>query len=155
MPSDFDVNGTVDSRHAFDLARETDCEVLVADAYTLQLDLDSDEDYVTFVNQLEKLKHFMAVGDVEELKSRGGNRHILVKLTKRLAVRDRILLQACLGSDPVRELLSYRRVLADDPNPVLLLRPKPKLLTAGTSPKALLGVSDELKNILSEMEIEV
>jgi hypothetical protein len=55
-----------------------------------------------------------------------------------------------LGSDPVRELLAYRRVIEGDPNPVLLLRPNPKLLAARNA-KALLGASPEIKNILNEM----
>jgi hypothetical protein len=150
MPSDF--SESIDSRHAFTKADNEDCEVLVATDRTLQLDLDSDSAYELFQSQLSRLNHVIDYGEIEELSSKNGNRHVIIHLNKKLAVRDRILLQACLGSDPVREILSYRRVLQGDDNPVLLLRPKPKKLSAGKKPKALLSAPTQaMQNILEEM----
>ena len=52
-------------------------------------------------------------------------------LTEPVSNEKRILLQALLGSDPVREMLSLIRVLNDDEHPTLFMeKPAQKLLSA-------------------------
>jgi anaerobic glycerol-3-phosphate dehydrogenase len=48
--------------------------------------------------------------DVNKKRSRNGNWHVRVQLAEPVNDIERILLQACLGSDPKRELLSFLRL---------------------------------------------
>lgn len=45
--------------------------------------------------------------------------HVTVTLPRAISQRERILLQACLGSDPMREILSLQRLEAGNPHPTL------------------------------------
>ena len=106
------------------LAEETDCDILVATPTTLLLDIDSHADLSFFRKQYERLKdHFPFKGYVT-LKSRSGNWHVIVTLRCEMALRERIMLQAVMGSDRVRDALSLVRDLLGDEKPVLLLRPR-------------------------------
>lgn len=48
-----------------------------------------------------------------------GHAHVVVTLQRKVGAKERILLQACLGSDPLRELLSLQRFEAGNPHPTL------------------------------------
>lgn len=51
-----------------------------------------------------------------------GKFHIYVELKEPvMSDMERLFFQACLGSDPIRELLGYRRILNRDPNPTLFI----------------------------------
>ena len=69
-----------------------------------------------------------SVSRAEGWRSKGGNSHVLLTLSPgyELSIRDRITLQAMLGSDPIRELLNLRRVDAamGDHEACILLMPK-------------------------------
>ena len=111
---------------ALKLAQEKNCTIELADDVTLQLDIDSEAAFQTFVEQIDR---FNRLGIARWngwtcRRSASGNRHITVALTDPLPATTRILLQACLGSDRTRELLSFARVLKGEPNPILLFRPK-------------------------------
>lgn len=88
----------------------------------LQIDIDSEEQYKTFqrnysafCNMIDDSANFV----VTEKISHSGlpHRHITIKLTWNVFDTSRIALQAALGSDPMRELLSMVRVLQGIPNP--------------------------------------
>jgi len=137
----------ISNERAFAQAVERGCEVELADAYTLQIDIDREEDLELFRAQLSRLvEHcptlFRELGadeiqeglffvrglklDGVKYKSRTKGHHIILKLASALDPVTRIMLQACLGSDRVREVLSYCRYAKGEPNPVLLFRPKPQ-----------------------------
>lgn len=107
-------------------AQEKNCTIELADDFTLQLDIDNDEDFETFIEQINTLNNLGIVSwnGWNCRPSRSGNRHITVALIDPLPVLSRILLQACLGSDRTRELLSLARVLKGQEHPILLFRPK-------------------------------
>jgi hypothetical protein len=107
-------------------AEEKGCVVEFADDSTLQLDIDSDVAFNTFVEQIIMLNDLGIVkwNGYNVRTSLSGNRHITVALLSPLPIETRILLQACLGSDRKRELLSYAGVLKGQEHPVLLFRPK-------------------------------
>ena len=136
----------ISNERAFAQAVERDSEVELADAYTLQIDIDREEDLELFRAQLSRLVehcptlfHELGEYDIQEglffahglkldgvkYKSRTKGYHIILKLNEEMDVVERIMLQACLGSDRVREVLSYCRYAKGEANPVLLFRPKP------------------------------
>lgn len=98
-----------------------DCFVVLANDYQLQLDLDTEESYLYFMQELRKLEkdcdwHFKL--HVSPSKSGLPKRHATLTSKKPMPIWQRIALQAVLGSDPMRELLNAKRVLLDDPFPV-------------------------------------
>lgn len=79
----------------------------------LFLDIDSAYDYAIFV------KHLPILGDIVKSvretpsKSGGDRKHIVVTLNRNVAsLTERVMLQAVLGSDRMRELLSFKRIEA-------------------------------------------
>lgn len=90
----------------------------------LQLDIDSEEQYAAWKKAegiIARNEVFTAV--VEEAPSSSGLPHCHVRILLPFDVTpwQRIALQAALGSDPVRELLSCVRMLKGDVHPTLLV----------------------------------
>lgn len=87
--------------------------VVYPESNELQIDIDSDEAFVAFLEQFERLKRIEPEIFCRIAFSKSGppNRHITVMLARPIASHEeRILLQALLCSDPVRELLSLIRL---------------------------------------------
>lgn len=107
-------------------AEERGCTIELADDHTLQLDIDTDVAYDVFLAQIDLMTRLGTVqwNTWSARLSRSGHRHVTVTLVDPLPVTTRILLQACLGSDIKRELLSFSRVVKGQEHPVLLFRPK-------------------------------
>jgi hypothetical protein len=106
------------------------CSVLYSNDYTLQLDLDSEaawEFFLLQVEEAERLEFPFQREDIRVLRSKSGNRHVLIPLTAPIDTANRIALQSFLGSDRTREMLAWYRMangLRNDP--VVLFRPIPE-----------------------------
>lgn len=108
-------------RKAIEEAERRGLKVVEADDLTLQLDLDRPFATKSPVSQQELdvadifREHFADEEDgvVKRLytASQNGNEHRYLRLRKPLSVEARIALQAILGSDPKREILSLLRVV--------------------------------------------
>ena len=90
----------------------------------LQLDIDSEEQYAAWKKAegiISRNEVFTAA--VEEAPSSSGlpHCHVRIRLPFDVTPWQRIALQAALGSDPVRELLSCVRMLKGDVHPTLLV----------------------------------
>lgn len=109
------------------VAEERNCDVVYADDSVLQLDIDSDEAYERYRIVRDRLyaEGLLNYRKTEEWRSRSGNRHVLIHLWDEVPVRQRILLQALLGSDLTRELLCLIRFNRGVEKPVRLFRPRP------------------------------
>lgn len=110
------------SESAYSKATLMGLVVVTPEPNQLQIDIDSDVAYAVYKQNLETLKQFFPVASIEEhpSKSGGEKRHVTITLIKPvMSNMERILLQACLGSDGIRELLSYVQVF--DPHPILFL----------------------------------
>jgi hypothetical protein len=75
----------------------------------LLLDMDTPDAWVTFKRSLSAfLNHHRVWTQADTWLSQHGNRHLVITLHDPIeSPAERYLLQAALGSDPVRELLSY------------------------------------------------
>ena len=131
-----------DRKKVFAAARRLGCKVIVADSNQLQIDLD--EPWVFSVDYLKSTKskiHDKAqelfdekvwwsfdrevnVIILEAWRSRNGNTHIVLTLDRDYTPFERIIFQAVLGSDPVRELLNWKRVVDGSDNPIALFKPR-------------------------------
>jgi len=114
-------------------AEKLDVVIEPADDFTLQLDIDSDEAYDQALMNIELLMSLGREHAVMDLlvgesmmvrRSKGGNRHVTLGLRQALSVYERLALQAILGSDPSRELLSMAGIRAGKDQPIVLFRPK-------------------------------
>lgn len=101
-------------------------QVVTPLANQLQVDIDSAEHYAAFLHSAEVLLRNWKdayIVDIEDhpSKSGGGRRHITLTLPFEVSPWQRIALQAALGSDPVRELLSATRLMRGDVHPTLFV----------------------------------
>lgn len=131
---------------SFSAARENGCEVIVASASQIQLDIDqpwptwaslsSDNDGLDILNilaatagdrsrdVLARLLEFVVVLKWDAWSSSSDNTHIMLTCTREFTPCERIAIQAILGSDPMREMLNLRRVWCGAEEPIALFRPQ-------------------------------
>jgi len=103
-----------------------DFQVIVGDDLHLLLDLDTASDerhferYVTSIHALG-----IKVISREEWTSKGGGMHVLLRMET--PIRERIAIQALLGSDRKREFLAMAGVITREAEyPVMLFKPRRK-----------------------------
>lgn len=152
------VSGGSTSREVI-VARSPDIEEVVQAAieagYTvyrstpdiLLLDLDSPTAEKIYLDHMPIVQVMYGAMEIERWKSKGGeNLHVVVKLNVELEIVTRLALQTMLGSDPLKELLSLKRVKEGQNEPCLLFKPAPKevieVVTAEFAPKGILFVWD-------------
>lgn len=56
--------------------------------------------------------------------SKNGRKHVYMRLSKSVAPSTRIAIQSCLGSDPIREILSIIRLMSGSDAPTALFETK-------------------------------
>jgi len=97
----------------------------------LFIDIDSAEAYAQFKRLREVFERGEPIVGTTIAASPSeapGHYHAIVTLRRDVLPRERVMLQALLGSDPMRELLSYRRVIAgSDPEAVSVFFERPVL----------------------------
>lgn len=98
---------------AIEIAAEKGCVVRIPGPRELFLDIDSEDANANF----DRLLKALLAGFVQRVdrapspSGSPGHEHIVVTLNRDLkGDTERVLLQAALGSDPMRELLSWRRI---------------------------------------------
>lgn len=91
----------------------------------LLIDLDSLEAESYFLRELERLENELECSLEKEYweSKTPGHMHYVIKLPRDLEPFERIALQAALGSDRRKELISVFRIWTGDPHPVLLAKP--------------------------------
>jgi hypothetical protein len=118
-----DSYGPFSSDVAYREAERYGGRIVLPSPCELQLDLDSEESVNVFKSNLAILETMIPVKQYGIGPSRTeGKFHVTVELTQPInGHMERILLQACLGSDPRREPLSYKLVLKRDKHPTLFI----------------------------------
>jgi hypothetical protein len=102
-------------------ARKLACTCKYAEPDELFIDIDTDRQFALFDAQVKLLKKHFWFKSVTTTPSKQGlpHRHIVVKMARAYDLMTRIALQACLGSDPMRELLSAKRAHEGEDNVVI------------------------------------
>jgi hypothetical protein len=124
---------------AFAEAEGKNCNIVLPNRDQLQIDIDTQEgihtynqNYGRFVQCVTDISHVERHASRHASEEQPYKEHITLTLDRDVDPTERILFQLMLGSDPVRELLSYYRLLNGDANPTLFFEPKNAgLLTAG------------------------
>ena len=123
--SSSDVDYVINEARGAYLARvqEEGFEIALPSEFELQIDIDSEQHFQAFRDSIGViLRNWDTSGiDIEIHPSKSGlpRRHITITLPFRVTPWQRIALQAALGSDPVRELLSATRLMRGEPHPTL------------------------------------
>jgi hypothetical protein len=146
---EYDPNGMPNSQRAINVALSEGLTVRLPEANELLIDIDNEHSFMLFMKQIEIVKKYIGTkprfndGSYVVTESRHGlpGRHIVVTLDHDITETERLLLQACLGSDRVRELLGYVQMKNGDAHPTLFLEANPvgklqKLLAVPKEPES-------------------
>lgn len=111
----------LEQRAALKKAEEEGYVISYPEDDELQLDIDSARAMEVFEKQREILEKYFPFKEVFITPSeRSGHYHVRVKLDREIRGWERVALQACLGSDLRRELLSGIRLMTFTPDSILL-----------------------------------
>jgi len=123
---DYDPTGNPNSTRAIEEAEREGLDVRFPTDHELLIDIDNDHSYELFEHQILIVKKFFSAVNVQVTPSRHGlpGRHIVVTMQRSVTELERITLQACLGSDRVREVLGFVQMMNGDPHPTLFLEAK-------------------------------
>ncbi len=103
-----------------------EADVIRPTPYQLFIDIDSAAAFKVFKEQFELLNEMLlATFESKPSKSGGEHRHVIVTMPHKVTPLERIALQAMLGSDLKRELLSWHRVNTDTPDPTVFFESRP------------------------------
>ncbi len=115
-------------------AENNGLEVILPDPNELFIDLDTDQGYQLFKQQLDVLQQIVEAVIVRQGPSRSGlpHRHIVVRVTVPKndgtngvpSEMEKLALQTMLGSDRRCEILRYMRWRQHDPHPTVFLEKK-------------------------------
>jgi hypothetical protein len=112
------------------LAQSRDLEVIHSTADTLLIDLDTgtqQDQFRVMLGRAQNIEGLKGIFEKERWVSKSGHGvHVVVQLPHHFSVAERLLLQACLGSDPMRELLGMFLERHGEANPIMLFKPKVK-----------------------------
>lgn len=81
--------------------------IVPADDTTLQLDIDTEADLEKAREIMRLFQTNLGIVGATVTRSKSDHWHVYVKLDRPHTRAERLALQACLGSDPKRELMSY------------------------------------------------
>lgn len=97
------------------------CTAVAPSPTEVQIDADTPEQAGTAIKALKIMaSHGFPCTLKARTKSRNGREHLILESPRPLTDLERITLQVCCGSDPIRELLSLLRVLKGITNPTIL-----------------------------------
>jgi hypothetical protein len=126
MVKDYEL-GDPNSARALHEAEENNLIVVFPSESELQLDLDTEHAFNIYLALKPIIEKYYGIKGEKVAPSRSGlpKRHVTVTLYTRLTSYERIALQAILGSDRVRELLSAIQEMQGDQHPTLFLENRP------------------------------
>jgi hypothetical protein len=131
--------GKVRREHAEEQAKERGCVIVEPKPNELFLDIDSAEEMAYFEKQIRRVavRWKLTWTASESPSGKMGRYHVYVTFFDReLDHWQRIALQAVLGSDRIRELISVHRLLDGDAAPTLFFeKPEAVRLRAMENPK--------------------
>lgn len=116
------ANYVASSAEAQELAAKNGWKVVLPADNELQLDIDDSAGFQIYEKHRPMFGHFIEIEKVTEIPSKSGKygrKHITLILKKTVTPIERILFQSLLGSDRMRELLSWIRIQQNDLNPTL------------------------------------
>lgn len=110
-------------------AEALNCDIRFPQPDELFIDIDTEAAWHRFLITYECLDKFIKCSCVITASKSGlPKRHVVVKLDKHYSITERIALQAIMGSDPMRELMSLKRVRDDENYDTIICFFEPKVV---------------------------
>lgn len=109
--------------NSYEVAAARGVQVSVPDINEIQIDIDSIEQQALFSHRREQLMHHFPHSAILNTPSPSGDlgkRHIRIWVDTPIHNWQRIAMMAAFNDDPRRVAMSVRRMLADDPTPIVL-----------------------------------
>jgi len=101
-------------------AKEKGLTVVFPEENELFIDIDDDSSMRMYVKNSPLIwRHLGVEKETIRASKSPKHEHVVMKLSQKVSPLERLVLQACLGSDRTRELFSYLHYLDGDPNPFL------------------------------------
>ena len=118
--------GLPNTQLAIKEAEKKNLDVVYPNPDQLQIDIDTEHAFQVYLHVKQILDNHYGIKKEEIHFSRSGapKRHITVTLYQDVDPMERIALQACLGSDRIRELLGVVMLKGGDKTPTLFLEAK-------------------------------
>jgi hypothetical protein len=91
--------------------KDNDVKVVLPEPRQLQLDIDSPKLPEGYTEQFHILNQINPVLKEHRTTSKSGNLHVYIDLMNDITPVERVMFQACMGSDIKRELLTYQNLL--------------------------------------------
>jgi hypothetical protein len=91
--------------------KDNDVKVVLPEPRQLQLDIDSPKLPEGYTEQFHILNQINPVLKEHTTTSKSGNLHVYIDLMNDITPVERVMFQACMGSDIKRELLTYQNLL--------------------------------------------
>lgn len=107
-------------------AEKSGFEIITDKEYSILLDLDNDESLAHYESIKKIAEDKFAYIEVNRWKSKDGGTHIVGNVSEVYSKTERLLIQACLGSDRKRELLALYRLVIECDIISVLFRPGKK-----------------------------
>lgn len=102
--------------------------VIQGDPHKILLDLDTEEAAGQYKRYLPLARRLFNVEEFDLWTSKSGfGTHVILHTPEKLDAVTRLTIQACLGSDPARELLGLMRVRNGEKEPSLLFKPRERV----------------------------
>lgn len=128
--SDFDLGGNPpSSKYAYERAERENLAIVLPKPNELLVDIDNEDAENVFNTLLPLVAEYIGLISVERNPSKSGHPryHLTVTLGRDVTPLERIALQAILGSDRKRELLSFIEMTNGDQTPTLFLELKKEI----------------------------
>jgi hypothetical protein len=110
--SGWDTGSDLELDNFAEAAEQAEAEglkVLVAGPNDLFFDLDSQAAMDTFNLRLEKLVAIFTPSNIRRWRSKSGKGYHVAMVIKKLSLAEKVAIQAAMGSDPLKELLTIAR----------------------------------------------
>ena len=109
---------------SIEAAKQAGFQIVESSDSQLLLDLDTADDLLRYNSVFSHLRNVFALREVDRWKSKSGKGLHVVVACNPLPFPERAALQACLGSDPIREGLAIAMHRDGKKDPSVLFMPK-------------------------------
>jgi hypothetical protein len=123
----YDPGGKPNSKRAEDLAAKENLTVVYPGDDEVLIDIDNDHSFQVYLKHRDVIaKHLGILSEnVQPSRNKKEGLHVTLKMKSPVTELERIAIQACLGSDRMREVLGFIQYKNGDPHPTLFLEKKP------------------------------
>jgi hypothetical protein len=122
----YDPANKPNSKRAEDLAAKENLAVVYPGEDEVLIDIDNEHSFQVYLKHKYVIaKHLGVLSEnVQPSRNKKEGRHVTLKMKSPVTELERIAIQACLGSDRMRETLGFIQYKNGDPHPTLFLEKK-------------------------------